>query len=198
MTTTTTGATPHRNQSSAAPSRHRRGGRSVRNVQQRVIQAPADRLGELLDRVADVDDSVWPARAWAPLILDDGLVPGSRGGHDVIRYSVVEYEPGRRVRFSFEPGVGLVGHHELQVDSVGPGRSRLTHTVAGTLEGRMTVLWPLVVRWLHEALLQDLLDNTERAATGRLKAAPVRWSAWVRLLRRAESASRGRTWAQKS
>ncbi len=147
--------------------------------------------------MADVDDGIWPARAWAPLILDDGLVPGSRGGHDVIRYSVVEYEPGRRVRFSFEPGVGLVGHHELRVESGGPGRSRLTHTIAGTLEGRMTVLWPLAVRWLHEALLQDLLDNAERAATGRLEANAARWSVWVRVLRRGESASRGRARAQK-
>jgi len=161
-----------------------------------VITAPAHRLGELLDAVADVDDSIWPARAWAPLILDDGLAPGSRGGHDVIRYSVVEYEPGRRVRFSFEPGVGVVGWHELRVDSEGPGRSRFTHTIAGTVEGRMTVLWPLAVRWLHEALLQDLLDNVEREATGRLNADPVRWSLWVRLLRRAEPAGRSRARAR--
>ncbi|MEV7907606.1 hypothetical protein AB0P04_38905, partial [Streptomyces anulatus] len=56
--------------------------------------------------------------------------------------------------------------------------------IVGTVEGRMAVLWPLVIRWMHEALVHDLFDNAERAATGRMSRRPARWSLWVRLLRR--------------
>ncbi|GAB7190386.1 hypothetical protein NUM3379_10920 [Kineococcus sp. NUM-3379] len=155
------------------------------NVQERRIEAPAERLAELLAELATPRDRLWPSPAWPRLRLDAGLAPGSRGGHGPIRYSVVEHEPGRRIRFAFDPRRGLTGHHELLVTAEGPDRCRLVHTLAGRCRGRMLLLWPLVVRWLHEALVHDLFDNAESAATGRLPARPARWSAWVRLLRRA-------------
>ena len=157
----------------------------MQNIHQRVIDAPADTLGALLDRVATPDDRMWPSPAWSPLVLDTGLTVGSRGGHGPIRYQVAAYEPGRRVRFTFEPGRGLEGYHELLITAEAPNRCRVTHTLTATLAGRMTLLWPLMIRWMHEALIQDLLDNAERAATGRLSGRPARWSWWVRLLRRA-------------
>jgi hypothetical protein len=157
----------------------------MQNIQHRLIDAPAEKLGTLLDQMATPDDRVWPAPAWSRLVLDAGLTPGSRGGHGLIRYSVAEYEPGRRIRFSFEPGLGLDGYHELLITTEGPNRCRLAHTIAATVEGRMRLLWPLMIRWMHEALLQDLLDNAEHAATGRLRGQRSRWSLWVRLLRRA-------------
>ncbi|GAA3443426.1 SRPBCC family protein [Planomonospora venezuelensis] len=156
----------------------------MQNIQHRLIDAPADGLGALLDRVATGDDPLWPAPAWPPLILDAGLAPGSRGGHGPIRYSVTEYEYGRRVRFSFDRETGIDGYHEFLVTAEGPGRCRLTHTIDGAPRGRMRLLWPLAIRWLHEALVHDLFDNAERAATGRLGGRPARWSPWVRLLRR--------------
>ncbi|GGK81405.1 hypothetical protein Ppa06_48690 [Planomonospora parontospora subsp. parontospora] len=165
-------------------------GSDMRNVQQRSVNASADRLGALLDGVSTADDRLWPTPSWPPLVLDAGLTPGSRGGHGPIRYSVTEYEPGRRLRFSFDPELGLDGHHELVITAEGADRSRLTHTIVGTTRGRMRILWPLLIRWLHEALMQDLFDNAERAAAGRLSRRPARWSVWVRLLRRVRSARR--------
>ncbi|MEV7008389.1 SRPBCC family protein [Streptosporangium sp. NPDC051022] len=156
----------------------------MRNIQHRLVDAPPERLGALLDQVGTEDDQLWPKPAWPPLVLDAGLTPGSRGGHGPISYSVTDYEPGRRVRLSFEPGSGLNGYHEFLITAQGPGRCRLTHTIVGTVEGRMAVLWPLVIRWMHEALVHDLFDNAERAATGRMSRRPARWSLWVRLLRR--------------
>ena len=47
----------------------------------------------------------------------------------------------------------------------------------------MRLLWPLGVRWIHDAVLEDLLDRAE-AAVGAGPARPARWSPWVRLLRR--------------
>ncbi|MBG0833163.1 SRPBCC family protein [Planomonospora sp. ID67723] len=162
----------------------------MRNIQHRLIDAPAERLSTLLDRLGTDGDRLWPKPAWPPLILDAGLTPGSRGGHGPIRYSVTDYEPGRRVRLAFDPATGIDGYHELLVTAEGPERCRLTHTLTGTAQGRMRMLWPLVIRWMHEALMHDLFDNAERIAAGRLSRRPARWSLWVRLLRRARGASR--------
>jgi hypothetical protein len=155
----------------------------MRNVQSRSIDAPAATVGALLDRLASADDPIWPARSWPPLVLDVGLTPGSRGGHGPIRYSVADYEPGRRIRFRFDAGLGIVGYHELLVAADGPARCRLTHTVNGRTEGRFRLLWPLAVRWLHEALIKDLFARVDVVATGQAGDMP-RWSWWVRTMRR--------------
>jgi len=155
----------------------------MRNIQQRTIAAPAAAVGALLDRLATRDDPIWPTPTWPRLVLDDGLTPGSRGGHGPIRYSVVAYEPGRRVRFEFDRGLGIVGYHELLLTDEGPGRCRLTHTIQGRTEGRFRLLWPLAVRWLHEALVKDLLARADVVATGQVRDIP-RWSVWVRAMRR--------------
>ncbi|MEM1418366.1 MAG: SRPBCC family protein, partial [Myxococcota bacterium] len=46
-----------------------------------------------------------------------------------------------------------------------------------------SLYWSLVVRPLHDALIEDAFDNAERALTGDV-ARPARWSLRVRLLRR--------------
>ncbi|MER5866056.1 SRPBCC family protein [Kitasatospora sp. NPDC002040] len=156
----------------------------MRNIQRRTIGASADRVGVLLDGLSGPGDVVWPVPAWAPLRFDAGLTAGSSGGHGRVRYSVSEVEPGRRIRCTFAPGLGLVGDHEFRVRPDGPDRCEVVHELVARTEGRMVLFWPLVLRPLHDALLQDLLDNLERAATGRLPR-PARWSPLVRLLRRA-------------
>jgi hypothetical protein len=153
----------------------------MRNVQQRVIDAEPEVVGSLLDRLSAADDPLWPAPAWDGIVLDGGLAPGSRGGHGPVRYTVAEYEPGRRVRFAFDPRIGLTGHHELRVEPAGPGRCLLVHDLVARTTGAMVLLWPLAVRALHTAVLQDLLDNAERAATGRV-ARPARHSGRVRAM----------------
>src|SRR5207248_6682760 len=155
---------------------------AMRNIQHRDIEAPAAAVGALLDRLASDTDPLWPAPAWPPIRLDRGLVVGSVGGHGPIRYSVAEYQPGRRVRFAFDPSIGFDGFHELLVEPLDERRTRLTHDLVGKPSGAMRLVWPLAVRWMHEALLQDLLDNAELAATGRLRE-KARWSRWVRFLR---------------
>ncbi|MFC4638230.1 hypothetical protein [Deinococcus hohokamensis] len=154
----------------------------MQNIQYRIINAPSGTLGDLLEAVASPEGKLWPAPAWPPLILDAGLTPGSSGGHGPIRYRVTDHDPGRRVRFKFAPDLGLAGFHEFLIEDLGPTSCRVTHTIQGTLRGSMILLWPLAIRWLHEALLQDLFDQAERLATGQV-ARSARWSLWVRVLR---------------
>lgn len=148
-------------------------------------------LGALLDRLAGHDDALWPAAAWPALRLSHGLEVGSAGGHGPIRYTVSAYVPSVSVRFTFDPAIGLRGYHEFVVEPVDERHSRLVHTIVARTNGAMVLRWPLAVRWLHEALLEDLLDNAERAATG-LVIRPARHGVAVSLLRRHRARKRGR------
>jgi len=155
---------------------------AMRNVHVRALPVPASRVGPLIDRLSGPDDPLWPTPAWPPIRFDRPLSVGAAGGHARIRYHVTAYEPGRRIRFTFHPAIGLDGYHEFAVEPAGDHACVLRHITEGRLHGRAVVLWPLVVRWLHDALLEDLLDNAELAVTGAV-ARPARWSPWVRLLR---------------
>lgn len=151
------------------------------NVHTRDIEAPVERLAPLLDRIGGPDDRLWPAPAWWPMELDRPLGVGADGGHGDIRYHVSEYEPGRRVRFTFDPRIGIVGYHELALVALAPGRTRVRHELVCTTRGSMRLLAP-IVETLHDAVLEDLLDNAERLATGTVRA-PARWSLSVRVWR---------------
>jgi hypothetical protein len=156
----------------------------VRNVHERQIAAPAERVGAVLETLASDDDQVWPGATWAPMVLDRGLEPGSRGGHDGIRYTVTAHEAGRLVEFTFDRGVGIDGTHAFSVVDLGDGTSVLRHVLEGRTRGAMVLLWPLAVRWGHDALVEDAFDLAE-AALGAGPSTPARWSPWVRLLRTA-------------
>jgi hypothetical protein len=159
-------------------------GGQMRNVHERQIAASAEQVGTVLETLAGEDDQIWPGATWAPMVLDRGLEPGSRGGHDRIRYTVTAHEVGRRVEFTFDPGVGIDGTHTFSVVDAGDGTSVLRHVLEGRARGAMVLLWPLAVRWAHDAVVEDAFDLAE-AALGVGPSTPARWSPWVRLLRTA-------------
>ncbi|MCO1659174.1 DUF2867 domain-containing protein [Pseudonocardia humida] len=154
----------------------------VRNVHERRLPVPPGELAPLLERLGGPRDALWPSPRWEPMVLDGPLAVGAAGGHGRIRYRVTGHEPGRRVEFAFEPGTGFDGMHAFSIEPDGGSGSVLRHVAEGRLTGPMVLLWPLVVRWLHDAVLEDLLDRAERAA-GTGPARPARWSPWVRVLR---------------
>ena len=154
----------------------------VNNVHQREFRATEEQLGELLDRVAEPDGPLWPRR-WPPVVLAGPLGVGVAGGHGPIRYRVAEYEPGRRVVFEFTPPTPLRGTHALEVrPGSRPGTAVLRHEIVGRLVGLGLLSWPLVIRWLHDAVLEELLDRAGYAV-GDPPARPASWSPWVRVCR---------------
>lgn len=160
----------------------------VVNIHAREFPVEAERLGELLDGLASDRDRLWPAHRWPPMRLDGPLQVGAKGGHGPIRYVVERYEPGRSVRFRFTGPRGLTGWHALEAESTGGGRSRLRHTVRADLRGGMRLQWPLAIRWLHDALIEDAFDCAARALG---QPGPDRpHSLAVRLLRRLKRRSR--------
>jgi hypothetical protein len=164
----------------------------MRNVHERHVAAPPDRVGAVLETLATDHDRVWPGAGWAPMVLDSGLEPGSHGGHAGIRYTVTAHEPGRLVVFAFARSTGVDGAHRFDVVDRGDGTCLVRHVLEGRTHGAMVVLWPLAVRWLHDALVEDAFDVVE-AAVGTGPATPAAWSPWVRVLRTALPAVAGRT-----
>jgi hypothetical protein len=147
---------------------------AVYNVHERLLP---DGAGRLIDDLGQI----WP-EGWPRLRLDRPPAVGAAGGHGPIRYTVETYVPGEWVRFRVSAPRGLVGFHEF-TSHAAPGGTVLRHTIAASLHGRARLIWPLAIRWLHDAMIEDLLDRAELATTGTV-AHPSRWSPYVRLLRR--------------
>jgi hypothetical protein len=156
----------------------------IHNVHERRLTAPVSEVGALLDGLATSDDRLWPHESWPPMVLDGGLREGSRGGHGPVRYVVERYEPGRVVAFRFEQAgiaAGLNGHHTFEVLPEGDATA-LRHTIDAECGLAAVARWALIIRPLHDALLEDALDKAERSISGDV-AHPARWSPWVRTLR---------------
>jgi hypothetical protein len=156
----------------------------IDNVHERTIVGPSSVVAALLRSLGSADDRLWPIHDWPALRLAGGLIPGAPGGHGPIAYRV-EQVSDERVQFRLLPmrglGRGLVGWHGFDLRPSATGVV-LRHVLAARAQGWMRVKWPLLIRPLHDALIEDALD----CAAGACEGAPRtqrRWSLWVRLLR---------------
>jgi hypothetical protein len=159
----------------------------IRNVHERRFPCEAPSVGVVLDSLASDNDLLWPGDSWPPMRLSDGLRVGSTGGHGPIRYEVEHYVPGLTVVFRFDPAIGLVGDHRLDVVAHGDGTTTLRHELRGRGVGSMRLAWPVVFRWMHDALIEDALDNVAAAVDGRPAPTARHYSLLVRQLRKAQT-----------
>ncbi len=157
----------------------------IRNVHRRRIAASLSRAGALLDSLAGPDDRLWPHDRWPPMRLDRPLAIGACGGHGPVYYRVSAYSPGCRVAFDFDPARGLMrglrGHHAFEL-SEDCDEVVLEHVLEAEGSLRDALRWFLMVRPLHDALIEDALDRADCALVGNTPP-PERWSRWVLLLR---------------
>jgi hypothetical protein len=153
----------------------------------RSLYATPEQVGRLVAALGSDRDVLWPADRWpgTELAFDRPLGVGARGGHGAIRYAVEAYEPGRLVRFRFEPGQGLDGTHGFEIVPQRHGCTRLQHTLDVRLCGLARLLRPLLLG-MHDTLIRQLLDNAERA-TGREVERPTPMPAWMRRLNAVEA-----------
>jgi hypothetical protein len=165
----------------------------ILNVHERSYAVNPARLGEILSSLSSANDRLWPCGHWPPMRLDLPLGQGGRGGHGPVRYREESYEPGQRVVFAFETTgltAGMLGGHEFVILPTASG-ALLRHRLYASCGFGAWLKWALVVRPLHDALLEDALDKVELDLTSRI-AHPARWSCWVKLLRRAATAKQRR------
>lgn len=155
----------------------------MKNAHERTVEGRPDEVWELVETLATPNDKLWPREPWPKMKLDSGITVGSRGGHDDVRYFVERIDPGRSIVFRFEPPTGLDGIHTFEVIP-SESATKIRHSIEAKPTGTMRVAWPLMVRWLHDALIEDGFDVAEAALSG----APVnrsRHSFYVRQLIRA-------------
>jgi hypothetical protein len=160
----------------------------IHNVHSRELVAPVERAWDLVAGLASEHDVLWPTERWptTPIEFDRPLGPGASGGHGMIRYDVERYERGRRVVFRFARGSGLDGIHAFEVAPIDPRRSRLTHTFDSRVGWKLLPVHRVLLA-AHDALLEDLLDNAERATGG----SPAPRPPLPRLLRIADAVEGG-------
>ncbi|RPI72005.1 MAG: SRPBCC family protein [Desulfobacteraceae bacterium] len=154
----------------------------VLNIHERVLNAPMALVGKLIDGLASPDDKLWPHDRWSPMKFDRPLSSGARGGHGPIRYFVEAYEPGRKIRFRFMGPKDFLGTHEFEIEELTQDKTKLRHVIDMRVKGWTRLQWLLVIRPLHDALLEDALDRAELFCG--MQPAPRHWSLWVRLLRK--------------
>lgn len=162
----------------------------VLNIHERELDAGSGEVGALIDSIASGKDRLWPRALWPAIRLDRPLGIGAAGGHGPISYVVEEYRPGQMVKFRFTGPRGLNGHHWLEVLPKAQQRTLLRHTIDMRVSGIALLSWPLVIRPLHDALLEDALALAQAS----LGITPVvrPWSWWVKCLRWAMSGGRAR------
>jgi hypothetical protein len=158
--------------------------KGVLNVHERRLPISLETAGHILDSLGSGDDLFWPREHWPPMVFDRGLAPGATGGHGLIRYTVSEYVPGRRVEFEFGPMGRLRtfrGRHYFEVLPRGE-QVILRHTIDVDTDFATWVQWKLIIEHLHDALLEDAFDKAERRA-GLPAPHRSRWPLRVRFLR---------------
>lgn len=74
----------------------------VLNIHERQFNLPPEQVGKAIDSLAKPSNILWPVDKWPPMEMDKGLCEGSSGGHSFIKYTVVEYIPGKRAVFQFD------------------------------------------------------------------------------------------------
>ena len=154
----------------------------VSNIHCRTLPITLESAGPLIDSLASKQDLLWPKENWPAMRFDRPLAVGATGGHGAIRYFVNEYEPGRCLGCTFTSPKGFDGTHSFRLDSVSESDCKLTHTIDMDTTGLASVLWLLMIRPLHDALVEDALFLAERFA-GVENPSKTPWSPWVFVLR---------------
>ncbi|MDH3245778.1 MAG: hypothetical protein OEM26_14255 [Saprospiraceae bacterium] len=153
----------------------------VLNVHSRVIDKPAKEVATIFDHLATENDLVWPHRKWPPMRFREGVKVGAKGGHGPVRYTIEKFVPGKMIEFRFSRPRGFHGVHRLELTALNSDTSELVHAIDMEIRGLGIITWHLIIRPLHDALLEDALDQAENHFVGSNKTTP--WDLWVRILR---------------
>ena len=154
----------------------------IYNVHERLIPGSMATAMALLDGLSSEDDRLWPKENWMTQRFDKPLQVGAKGGHGPIRYSVDAYDPGLLVHYKFDAGNVITGSHWFAITETEAG-ILFRHVINARANIGSRIQWVFMIRWLHDALLEDAFDKAEIALTGEVRN-PSEWSLPVRLLRR--------------
>lgn len=157
----------------------------VKNIHERTVHTNRELAAEVFESLGTKKDKLWPGKRWPPMRLNASKAAHGGGGHGPIRYRVTDHQPGRKTTFEFEESGlsrGLKGIHYFELDQGADDQFTARHVIEAELHGPALFFWPALIRPLHDALVEDALDNFEMATTRQL-AKTNRYSVYVRMLR---------------
>jgi hypothetical protein len=152
------------------------------NKHERVVKTEKSKIGQMLDEICIKEKTVWPRDRWPAIEFEKSMSVGVAGGHDGIRYTITKYIPGKYLECKFTAPVGFIGSHTFEIIEIDNSTCKISHISRITPKGKIRILWPIIMRPLHDAMLEDLFDNVEIAAG--LNPNKKRWSFWVKMLRK--------------
>ncbi|MDT0557428.1 hypothetical protein RM697_02130 [Ichthyenterobacterium sp. W332] len=153
----------------------------VVNIHKRQIHQPKEQVSRLFKTLSSANDLVWPYENWPAIRFKDGLRVGSKGGHGRIRYTIIEFIEGERIKFQFTKPDGFNGTHELIINAINDLNTEIIHEIRAETTFKATFFWVFVIRWLHNALIEEAFDKVENYFTETKKER--RYNLWVKLLR---------------
>lgn len=154
----------------------------VTNIHKRKLQQSIDKVSLLFHTLATDKDLIWPSENWPAMRFKDGVKVGSKGGHGIIRYSIIALEKGKSITFKFSKPDDFIGNHTLYLKAVSENETEITHEIKmHTATLKASVLWLFVIRWLHDALLEEAFDKVENHFMD-VKKLP-KYNIWVHFLR---------------
>ncbi len=153
----------------------------VINIHKRIIYQAKDNIWQLFEKLATREDQIWPYKKWPAIRLNNELKVGSKGGHGPIRYTVLKKSFEEGVVFKFTGPKGFDGTHEFRIDELSKMKVEVSHTIKMNTSGWDTYYWLFVIRWIHDALIEDAFDNLENQFLAEKKA--TTYNAWVKCIR---------------
>jgi len=153
----------------------------VINSHKRIINQPNKKVSELFKTLATNKDLILPTKHWPAMRFKEGLKLGSRGGHGRIRYKIIAFEPSEQIKFEFTKPEGFIGTHELRIKAISEYTSEISHIIKMNTTFKASFLWVFVIRWLHDALIEDAFDNVENYFSEVKKE--TKYNRWVIFLR---------------
>ena len=153
----------------------------VFNQHKRIINQPKEKISKLIEKLASKEDKIWPHNKWSPMRFKDGLKVSSKGGHGIIRYTIIAYNPEHGIKFQFTSPKEFDGTHEFSMIELDDNQTEVNHVINMETHGIATIQWIVFIRWLHDALIEDALDNIENHFSDEKKTS--KWSVWVKLWR---------------
>ncbi len=154
---------------------------TVLNIHKRKIHKPKELVSQIFRTLATQNDLIWPGENWPAIRFRDGLKVGSKGGHGRIRYTIIDFQTGESIKFQFSKPDGFNGTHEFAISKINDSETAIEHIISAKLSLRATLLWVFVIRWLHDALIEDAFDKVENQFTE--QKTHSEYNLWVKLLR---------------
>lgn len=134
----------------------------VTNIHKRKLKQSKEKVSLLFATLATKKDQVWPIENWPAIRFNDGVKVGSRGGHGIVRYTIIAFKEGESIRFKFSKPDGFIGIHTLSLKAISEKETEIIHEIKmHTATLKATVLWFFVIRWLHDALIEEAFDKVE-------------------------------------